>query len=202
VITAEVERINDTITRLLSYVRPYEPRLEPVDLRAMARDCVDLAAPRAAERRVSLALDMDALAFRPSGGRPRLDGGQIKQVVLNLLLNAVDASPPGGEVRLRVARDPHLELTDVRSGAGRLASGVVIEVRDHGPGFAPADAERIFQPFFSTKSSGTGLGLSISRKIVAAHGGEIRARCGGGETVFRVLLPVAPSGAAREEEAR
>ena len=76
---------------------------------------------------------------------------------------------------------------------------MALEVRDRGPGFPLHDADRLFRPFFTTKSAGTGLGLSICRKIVAAHGGEIRALREGGETLLRVLLP-RPAARARQQE--
>ena len=101
---------------------------------------------------------------------------------MNLLLNGVDAAPEGGIVNLAVTPRSNLDLPGG-------AQGVSITVTDDGPGFGGADPAKIFRPFFTTKSSGTGLGLSICQKIVAAHGGEIRADRRGGLTVFQVLLP-------------
>ncbi len=188
VITAEVERINGTINRLLHFVRPYEPRLAPASLPDLARDCLLLVGERARERGARLALRVDPPGGEASAWEQPLDAGQIKQVLLNLLLNALDAAPAGSEVELRLARG-RFEVADGRRGSGRLAEGATVEVVDRGPGFPAADAETLFRPFYTTKSAGTGLGLSICRKIVAAHGGEIRAERREGATVFRVLLP-------------
>jgi len=107
-------------------------------------------------------------------------------VVLNLLRNAIDA--------MAVVRGRrHLQVT-IAGGSGET---VEVVVRDTGPGVPPAIAERIFDPFFSTKPSGLGMGLSISRSIVEAHQGRLTLTPGGaGGTTFRVVLPVAPAAPA------
>ena len=99
----------------------------------------------------------------------------LEQVAVNLILNACEAQPQGGEVRVR---------------SRRAGTHAVAEIGDRGPGVAEADRERIFEPFFSTKDS-TGLGLSICHSIVRQHDGEltVTGREGGG-AVFRVTLPV------------
>lgn len=203
VITREVERINGTITRMLNYVRPYEPALAPCDLWEVARDALELAGPRAREAGVTLALEapggtMAARAFELSA-----DGGQLGQVLLNLLFNGIDAAPPGGTVTVALARQARCDLPDPRSGGHRLGPAVVVEVRDDGPGFRAGDAARLFQPFFTTKSSGTGLGLSLCRKVVSAHGGGIAAARRDGLTVFRLTLPAGATAGTRplQEEA-
>jgi signal transduction histidine kinase len=106
---------------------------------------------------------------------------ELKQVLLNLLENALDASPRGGRVRLT---------------CGAHSEGVELAVEDQGPGIPPGDLERIFDPFFSTKGpdQGTGLGLSIVDRIVADHGGRVEVEPGGAPgrgARFRVLLPAA-----------
>jgi signal transduction histidine kinase len=108
---------------------------------------------------------------------------QIQQVLLNLLINARQAMPEGGTVRVRLGLD----------AAGRRAE---LSVADTGVGIAPGDLRRIFEPFFTTKApgGGTGLGLSICQSIVAALGGEITFESAVGRgTAFRVILPPAPS---------
>jgi signal transduction histidine kinase len=170
-------------------VRPYEPKLAECSLLALARDSLDLVRPKAEAKSVQL-----AMVTQPSGGGPEQwrqlgDASQIKQVMLNLLLNALDASGPQGRVTLRLERSNRIEMSDARRGTTQIKSGTILEVCDRGPGLPDGDAERIFRPFYTTKSTGTGLGLSICRKIVDAHRGEIRAEKRGDETVFRVLLP-------------
>jgi signal transduction histidine kinase len=200
VITGEVDRINSTITRLLQFVRPYEPRLGAADLSGLARDCLLLLEPKAAERRVRLELRLEPATAAPDTWTQQVDAGQLKQVILNLLLNALDASPAGGGIDLVLRREARLELRDAHSGSGQIRPGLALEVRDEGAGFAPRDAERLFRPFYTTKSAGTGLGLSICRKIVAAHGGEIHAIRADHTTVLRVLLPRTEALARQQEE--
>ena len=195
VITGEVDRINATITRMLNFVRPYEPDLAAVDLAPLVRDCLELAGPRARQADVSLATDLPDSPVLLSA-----DGAQITQVLLNLLLNALDAAPGGSEVVVELAGVAPRELADPDTGASRLAPACRLAVRDRGPGFAPSDLDKLFRPFFTTKSAGTGLGLSLCRKIVAAHRGAIGARREGGDTVFEILLPADAGAQAREQE--
>jgi signal transduction histidine kinase len=106
----------------------------------------------------------------------------MQQVVMNLLLNAAEATPPGGTVAI---------ATSVDAASRRLA----LEVRDTGAGMAPAVVDKIFDPFFTTKEEGkgVGLGLAVVYGIVQSHGGEIEVRSVlGSGTTFRVLLPLGP----------
>jgi signal transduction histidine kinase len=106
------------------------------------------------------------------------DPDQLKQITLNLLLNAIETSSAGRHVWL-----------EVRSA---LADVVVLEVRDEGPGIPPEQLETIFHPFFTTKDTGTGLGLTLVHQMVVEHGGEITVESEVGRgSVFRVALPTA-----------
>ncbi len=182
-ITGEVKRIDRTIADMLQFVRPCEVRPEPVDPMSLIRDCLELAGPRAAARAVALRRDLE------DGVLLTCDGTKLKQVVLNLLLNAIDAAPGGGRVVVRLHAAPTVSVTDGLHGVVERAPGVVLDVEDNGPGFGDVDPERLFQPFFTTKTTGTGLGLAYCRKVVEAHGGEIRAMRDGAVTRLRVLLP-------------
>lgn len=155
---------------------------EPVDLNRLVEEVVLLVGKDLARKRVRLEVQ---LMHRPFA---RVNPAQIQQVLINLLINARQAMPDGGTVRLKLAVD----------SGGRLAE---LSVTDHGTGIAPDDLRRIFEPFFSTKTSpdasglgGTGLGLAVCRDIIEAHHGRIRAesRLGQGST-FTVLLPTCPS---------
>ena len=203
VITGEVDRINETITRMLLYVRPYTPERRPIDLAGLLRDCLILARPRADERNVRLGLARDLP--RDDEAVIAVDAAQLTQVVLNLLINAVDASPEGGTVSVSLAREAEMLVTDPETGDARVGRGLRIEVADEGPGIPEENLERIFRPFFTTKNAGTGLGLSISRKIVRAHAGRLSVRSGGTGTIFAITLPEAggtdaPAGTAQEQE--
>ena len=199
VITAEVDRINATITRMLNFVRPYEPARAPVFLDDLGRDTIALVHGRAQAKAVTLEqMDRDA-GCDARDMEIAVDAGQIKQVLLNLLINGVDAAPEGGCVQLRITGSDCLELSDPTRGTRREGPGVTLEVRDDGPGFKAGDLARIFRPFYTTKSSGTGLGLAICHKIVAAHDGQIRAGRENDHTFFRVLLPRDPERLAVEQ---
>lgn len=190
VITGEVDRINDTITRMLQFVRPYEPECGSVNLDRLVRDCLVLARPRADNRNVRLGLAEGTL--RGIKAMAHADGTQLKQVVLNLLLNAIDAAPAATTVSIDLQRRDDLLINDSETGAVRQHSGFRIAVSDQGAGVDPEDLERIFRPFYTTKSAGTGLGLSICRKIVQAHEGCISVQSDDTGTIFAILLPELP----------
>lgn len=173
-------------------------------LLAFARGEVESPAPLAIEPFLHefVALVSQSLG---AGIRVRLEGGceqekiradhtQLKQVLMNLCLNARDAMPDGGEIRLGVRR---VRFDDAEARAlpeGRAGEFLVLSVSDHGVGIPPADLERIFEPFFSTKEAGrgTGLGLSTVRGIVRGHGGfvTVASEMNRG-TTFAIHLPVA-----------
>jgi signal transduction histidine kinase len=197
VITGEVDRINSTITHMLKYVRPVEPQLELADLKRLIDDCARLAEPRAAEKGVVLIQDL-----APDVRLWNCDGDQLKQVLLNIFLNAIDASQVGGEVRIDTRSGRALDFVNHISGLRLRRPGLRLRVSDNGAGFGDIDPESLFRPFFTTKSTGTGLGLSISRKIIEAHGGTIRAERRGNETIMTVLLPLEESASFKQKEDR
>ena len=154
---------------------------EPTDMVRLVDEVVTLVKKDMARYRVRLDVKAAGTLYA------RVNPAQIQQVLLNLLINARQAMPGGGLVRVRLGLDT----------AGRLAE---ISVADAGIGIAPADLRRIFEPFFSTKTEpddagqgGTGLGLSVCRDIVEAHHGRLRAesRLGQGST-FTIILPACP----------
>jgi two-component system sensor histidine kinase HydH len=171
VILEETERLDRIVGSLLQFAKPPEPQTAELDVAALLQRTQQLAAGRAADRRITVRSRVGV--DLPS---PLADRDQILQVVLNLVLNAIDATPDGGEVRLDAAVD---------------GSSVVIRVEDDGPGIAPSARERIFDPFFTTKPGGTGLGLSISRNILASHGGSLRIDGSGPGTCAVASLPIA-----------
>jgi signal transduction histidine kinase len=189
VITSEVDRINATITRMLNFVRPYEPDYSLKSVRELCRDALDLTEIRAEAKAVSLDFRDPSPDENSTDVEIEMDAGQIKQVLLNLLINAVDAAPENGQVVLRVISTEQLEWEDPTGGTRRAGPGIIIEILDDGPGFKEGDLARIFRPFYTTKSSGTGLGLAICHKIVAAHDGQIKAGRENDQTCFRVQLP-------------
>jgi signal transduction histidine kinase len=174
VIVEETARLDRIVGSLLQFAKPPAPRLSPVDVPGLLDRAARLAAGRAAEQRVRLRVEVQAVQS------PMGDADQLLQVLLNLLLNAIDASPEGGEVLLQVAACPE---------------GVRVTVEDRGPGMTAALRERIFDPFFTTKPGGTGLGLSISQNIVSRHGGTLRVE--GTEAGTRASVTLPPPGRER-----
>jgi signal transduction histidine kinase len=182
-----------TITRgMLGLSRPGKvSHREPTDLTRLVEEVVMLVKKDLARHRVRLEV-------KATGNiHARVNPAQIQQVLLNLLINARQAMPAGGTVRLRLRLDPNSRLAEV-------------SVADTGVGIAPADLRRIFEPFFSTKTEpddagqgGTGLGLAVCRDIIEAHHGRLRAesRLGQGST-FTIILPAcAPPAAAAQAPA-
>jgi signal transduction histidine kinase len=179
VIIGQIDRISGIIRSLLAAVRPDRPKIEEVDLVGGVLERV-LPLLRHAARRRAVALEADV---PPDVGRVLADANQLQQLVINLVMNGVEAIADGGTVRVEAAR---------AESDGR--PGVRLSVRDTGPGI-PADLRaRVFEPFFTTKppGQGTGLGLTICRDIAREHGGYIEAgEAPGGGAVVSVWLPAA-----------
>jgi signal transduction histidine kinase len=208
IIAAQTQRITKIIQQLLDFARRPASTRTAVNLHGVASDCLDflehqLATSRVEAKVLPFAIDTtrtegSAVALLPPETPVvRGDADQLQQVCLNLCVNAIQAMPQGGSLELAtralVRRRPGLDVAE----PGRY---VVLEVADTGVGIPEEDRERIFEPFYSTKSPsgdgknvfGTGLGLAVSVGIVKDHDGwiEIASRHGPG-TLFRVFLPAA-----------
>jgi signal transduction histidine kinase len=182
-IREQVGRITRTMQQVLRSSRAIPARREPVDLVRLVRDVAGIVDPEYARRSVRLILSLPATLPTVAA-----DADGLVQVLLNLLQNALAATPTGGRVEVH-------GTTAARAGR----PGVALAVSDTGSGVAPEHVERIFDPFFSTKrSDGTGLGLSICRDIVRAHDGAIAVESAPGMTGarFSIWLP-AEGGEAR-----
>ena len=159
VLRAEIWRLGGLVTDFLEVSRPKPLQLAECDLNALAESVRTLLAPEAETRRVVL------------------DVERTKQVLVNLVRNALDAVQEGGAVGIRVRRLPeHVE----------------IDVADDGAGISDPDAP-IFDAFYTTKERGTGLGLFIVQRIVTDHGGEVSFASRPGSTVFTIRLPAEPA---------
>ncbi len=153
IVLKEAARLNQLVTRFLAWSRPATPRLSPTDLAQVAGEVADAIQQDPAAARVALRRDLQPAVIQA-------DPDQLRQVLWNLLLNAVQAlGPSGGTIRLGCAPD---------------GDGARLTVADDGPGIAHEDLDRLFSPFFSRKPGGTGLGLATVHQLVEAHGGEVR----------------------------
>jgi signal transduction histidine kinase len=170
IITSECQRLNGLLTNFLNFARPRPPRLRIVQLEPVLDNVLALASHGVRGKTVRFDKRVEA------GLQPvECDPEQVEQVLLNLMINAIEASPDGETVTLSAA-----------SAESKIAIGVV----DHGHGVAPAHIDRLFDPFFTTKEHGTGLGLPVAHQIVRQMGGTLLAQTNddGGMT-FSVVLP-------------
>jgi signal transduction histidine kinase len=170
-IANEVASLDNFVSEFLRFARPPRLKLETLQVKALLADLAAFLTPQFAKKNVALALALD--------GGPSFvaaDGFQLKHAVLNLLLNALQATPPGGTITL---------------GTGKDGARLAITVSDSGEGIPPDKLERVFDAFFTMREGGTGLGLPIARRIVEEHGGtlELASKTGAGTTA-RILLPV------------
>jgi signal transduction histidine kinase len=188
VVPRELERINGIVERLLELARPTRLNFAAVRLPALLERTVELYAQEMEARSVTVERDY-ARDLPVVWG----DAEALYQALVNLARNALDAMPAGGRLILRAgwSDDDHV----VRPGRRSPVSSrrVRVEIEDTGTGIPASDADRVFNPFFTTKDSGTGLGLALTHKIVEDHGGTIDFRPAPlGGTVFRLVLPLFP----------
>ena len=172
----EIERICALINDLLAFSRPAPAERKPTDLNELAAQIARLLEAEARRRDVAVAFHAEDLP------QVVVDEAQVKQVLMNLLLNALQACGSHGSV----------EIT-TRSEEDRGERWCTVTVADSGAGIPPEHVEQIFDPFFTTKDAGSGLGLFIARQIVTEHGGYITTapRPGGG-TAFTIHFPLRP----------
>ena len=180
IVLGEIDKIKSLILRFLQFARPRDPEFTAVDLDETLTRIASLIRHQAQSQGILIFEDYDH-----SVGSVWADSAQIGQVFLNILLNALDATPVGGEIHINtaLARDDR----------------AVVTITNSGPGLPDEIRERIFEPFFSTKATGTGLGLSIARTIVEKHRGQVYAQ-GHGEngTTFTIILHRAEGEAAHD----
>ena len=153
----ETNRINGILTGLLSFSRPTEIKREKGNLLTILEECLELVSFQAHQQKIAIVRD-----FPPAPAYFNGDKAQIKQLLLNLFLNSIQAMRGGGELRVEV------DVKDDRR--------VMVVISDTGEGIPEENLDKVFDPFFTTKKGGTGLGLSICYGIVTSHGGDIQIR--------------------------
>jgi two-component system sensor histidine kinase HydH len=179
ILTEESDRLNRIVADLLDFTRPREPILQPEDLGRVLLDSIDAA-------RVQGGPDTETVRFvtevDPHLPPAHMDRRLIRQALINVLVNALQAMPQGGTVTVRACRELH-------GGKDWLRS----DVSDQGMGIPSELLHRVFEPFFTTKAQGTGLGLAVVRRILEEHGGEISVESTPGRgTTFIIRLPLSP----------
>jgi signal transduction histidine kinase len=167
----EIRRLGSLVDNFLSYARPTRPRFENRDFNEVIATTCRLVKPQFEAQQV--ALRQELAPFLPAA---EIDESQIRQALMNILMNAVQILPPGGTVLVQSGVVPD--------------GGVQVSVTDDGPGIAAADRQRIFEVFYSNRPGGTGLGLAIAARIMQAHGGRILVEDGPGGRGARFVLRV------------
>jgi signal transduction histidine kinase len=170
-IASEANRLNTLVTDFLTFARPRTPELLATQPNAVIRSVVSLTSREFQRRQLSLVTHVDAAV-----PETLMDGEQVKQALLNLVINAIQATPAGGIITL----------------SSSLSSGCVrLTVQDSGPGIPASVKHQLFTPFVTTKEGGTGLGLAIAFSLVKQHGGTINASdAPGGGSVFQIEMPL------------
>jgi two-component system sensor histidine kinase AtoS len=171
IVRKESHRLNRVLSDVSDFTRPRKPRLQNVNISTLIDEIIQLATPRDEGPLYLFHKDV-----APDVPPLRCDPEQIRRALLNLSLNAIQASPAGGDIDISA----HVEGGDV-----------VIRVKDHGIGIAPSNVTRIFDPFFSTHEHGLGLGLPVALHIVKEHGGKMAVEdVAGYKTCISIALPL------------
>jgi signal transduction histidine kinase len=180
-IVKEGNRAGEVVGRVRALIKKAPARKDVIEINDAILEVVALTRTEAANNGVSVLTQL-------AEGLPRVQGDrvQLQQVLLNLIMNAIEAMRDIGE-----------EERELLISSRNEPDGVSVEVRDSGPGFAPADLDRVFDAFYTTKSGGLGLGLSICRSIIEAHNGQLWASPNVPRgAIFRFIAPAHPAAAS------
>ena len=184
IILNEIDRLGLAVEELLTFARPRPPQKAPCDLNTLCADALQFLERQMAHAKVRTTLEADAALPRGL----MLDAGKMRQLLVNLILNAQQALVRGGEVVVRTKWIPLTPNPSPPRGEGN-GGRAILEVQDSGPGVATEVRDKIFELFVTTKDGGGGLGLAIAKQIAEEHGGTIGFESAPGRTVFRVELP-------------
>lgn len=168
----ETLRCRKIVKGLLDFARQTKPQKQKLDLNKVAADVIALVRNQASFQNISIDADLD-----PQIPSVLADADQMRQVVLNIILNAADAMPQGGKIRVRSSFEPK-------------ASQAILRISDTGPGIPAEIQDKMFEPFFTTKKTGTGLGLAIAYGIMERHKGSLKVESAPGRgTTIEMILP-------------
>jgi len=181
VLRREVHRLEEILSDFLRFAKEPELQFTICDVNELVGEVLDFVGPEAQAQGVQI-----RRGFSPDLPQCALDVDLMKQALLNLIINAQQAMPEGGELMVRTAL---------------AQDGVQIRVIDTGIGIPPEELDRVFQVYYSTKKSGTGLGLPTARRIIEDHGGELRVESEVGKgTSFQIVLPQADAATAATQQ--
>ncbi len=173
IVIEQIRRLENLVQEMLAFARPLDLQLSPDDLNQVVRRSLECACGEADCRGVTVRADLPAEPLIAP-----MEPLRLEQALVNLIINAVQASPPGAAVEVKARRE---------------GGSLVVEVKDDGGGIAAEIVARVCEPFFTTKKQGTGLGLPLVKKIVEAHQGRFSLESGpGAGTIARLILPAAP----------
>jgi len=171
----QIRKMDRIIQQVLHFARPRDPQFVPHSLNEVVRHCLDMSKMYFIKANAEVSVDL-----WPDIPPAVMDFNQICQVLMNLIINSIEAMPGGGKLRIRTS--------------WRQEQGQIFEIQDSGVGILEEDKGRIFDPFFTRKPEGTGMGLSISRRIIEEHGALMELDSTPGEgTTFRLIFPVGTS---------
>ncbi len=174
----EVDRIQQTVSKLLDLDRPHQLKVERLELTDLIKDAMKSVGPYAESQNISF--EHDLWQVLPVSG----DREELRRVFVNLLLNACQAIEHNGLIRI----SSEVKIASNREPAARRRG--VVTIADTGPGIGGTDLSRVFDPFYTTKKNGTGLGLPICLEIVTRHGGTLELRNGENGALALIDLPL------------
>jgi signal transduction histidine kinase len=181
-VVRDVDRANDIVGRMRNHIKKAPPRRDSFDLNEAVREAIVMVRGVSARNRIAVNTHLMNELVPVQGDRV-----QLQQVIVNLILNAVDS----------MSSDEHgaRELS-IGIEQGQADGGVLVQVRDSGPGIDPRNVERVFEPFYTTKTGGVGMGLAICRSIINGHGGRLWVEANEPRgVVFQFTLPPSQEGA-------
>ena len=171
IIGNEIQRLDRVVKTLVDFTRPVDLRLTELDLRTMLDDVAELASPDAARQGVTIEQELGSEPLRV-----KVDADLVKQAVLNIVINGVQAMTAGGTLTLRARRARNVAL---------------VEIADQGPGIPPEIRDKVFNLYFTTKEKGSGIGLAMSYRVMQLHNGSLEFdSVPGGGTTFRLQFPL------------
>ena len=172
-LSKEVDRQEEILNDFLRLARLPDPNLRRGRISSLLNELLDFMEPETQQLRIEVVRD-----FHEDLPEINIDDGQIKQALLNIILNANQSMPVGGQLSVK---------------ASRTNNHISIDISDTGAGIPPDRIDKLFDLFYSTKKEGTGLGLAIAERIVKMHGGDIQVKSQEGQgTTFSIILPIQP----------